>query len=500
MKIENSATNTAISSEKIIITKSCSNKKNKIKHIRTSNFGWLDRKIEEATVGLRPGFSRDLHSISEENALTVANYILAMRVEINLSNTYRWSNISLLCKFSNYFEHKPFSNINRDDILAYLNNIRKPEASDPLHKWIGTYNSYRVNLLRFFKWLYYPDVEPDKRPRPKIIENIPQLKRKEKSIYKPTDLWTVEDDLFFLRYCPSKRIKCFHVMAYDTGCRPHELLKLRIKDIVFKNRGDRHYAEVLVNGKTGSRQIPLIDSIPYIKDYLDHEHPQPGNPDAILISGVGKSLGRALATTSLHKIYNHDYKKSFFQKLLENPNVPPEDKHKIRELLKKPWNPYIRRHSALTEKSKILKEHTLRQFAGWTTGSNMPQKYLHYFGNEASESLLEAYGIITIDQKSLDALRPKQCPNCNEHNKPDGKFCAKCRMVLTYDAYTETLEKEQENETEIQKLKEEYEKNMKSMREEMNQQFTQILSIIQQNPQLAFIKPEALKCKVKTKD
>ena len=34
----------------------------------------------------------------------------------------------------------------------------------------------------------------------------------------------------------------------------------------------------------------------------------------------------------------------------------------------------------------------------------------------------------------------------------------------------------------------------------MNQQFTQILSIIQQNPQLAFIKPEALKCKVKTND
>lgn len=58
--------------------------------------------------------------------------------------------------------------------------------------------------------------------------------------------------------------------------------------------------------------------------------------------GVGKSLGRTLATTSLHKIYNHDYKKSFFQKLLENSNVPPEDKQKIRDLLKKPWNPSIR--------------------------------------------------------------------------------------------------------------------------------------------------------------
>jgi hypothetical protein len=222
----------------------------------------------------------------------------------------------------------------------------------------------------------------------------------------------------------------------------------------------------LVNGKTGSRQIPLIDSIPYIKDYLDHEHPQPGNPNAILICGIEKSLGRILATTSLHKIYNHDYKKLLFQKLLENPNVPPEDKHKIRELLKKPWNPYVRRHSALTEKSKILKEHTLRQFAGWTTGSNMPQKYLHYFGNEASESLLEAYGIVTRANQQKDALRPKQCPNCNVPNKPDSKFCAKCRMVLTYDAYSETLESEKQKEDKLSVMEERF-NNMQAMLEKL---------------------------------
>jgi integrase len=93
------------------------------------------------------------------------------------------------------------------------------------------------------------------------------LKRKERSIYKPTDLWTGEDNLLFLKYCPSKRNKCFHSMAYDTGCRPHELLKLRIKDISFKSTGDRQYAQVLVNGKTGSRRILLLNSIPYIKDY-----------------------------------------------------------------------------------------------------------------------------------------------------------------------------------------------------------------------------------------
>lgn len=68
-----------------------------------------------------------------------------------------------------------------------------------------------------------------------------------------------------------RRMKCFHAMSRDTSCRPHELLKLRIKDIVFKSvSGNRQYAEVLVNGKTGSRHIPLIDSLPYIKDYIDH--------------------------------------------------------------------------------------------------------------------------------------------------------------------------------------------------------------------------------------
>ena len=71
-------------------------------------------------------------------------------------------------------------------------------------------------------------------------------------------------------------------------CRPHEILKLKIKDIVFKTSGNNQYAEVLVSGKTGSRHIPLINSIPYVKDWLD-EHPQNGNRNSALICGFGKT-------------------------------------------------------------------------------------------------------------------------------------------------------------------------------------------------------------------
>ena len=439
----------------------------------------FDRKIENATSSLEPTYKKILQRISKKNAAIIADYITSMETEINPSNHYKKHVIILLSKFSQRNNNKPFEQMIRQDVIAYLDSFRKPETFDPLHKWIGTYNLYGIYFLRFFKWLYYPNVEPNKRVRPPVVDNIPQLKRKEQSIYKPSDLWSQEDDLLFLRYCPSKRIKCYHAMSRDTGCRPHELLKLRIKDIVFKTLGDKQYAEVLLTGKTGSRHIPLIDSLPYIKDYLDHEHPQSNNINAPLFAGIRKSLGRPIGVTSLRAIYDN-YKKELFPKLLQNPvSVPQEDKQRIRDLLRKPWNPYIRRHSALTDKSLFLKEHILRQHAGWSPRSQMHLKYLHYFGNESSDSILESYGIITKDQKGSTALRSKQCPNCNEPNKPDAKFCAKCRMVLTYDAYDETLESEKQKNSKLEGMESRL-NTMQSMMEKLVLTITKTADMEQQ--------------------
>jgi hypothetical protein len=205
--------------------------------------------------------------------------------------------------------------------------------------------------------------------------------------------------------------------------------------------------------KNGDKTYPLIDSLPYLKDYLEHEHPQSGNSNSILISGTQKSVGKEMRVGSVYQVYEK-YKKEYFPKLLASPTVPPEDKDKIKDLLKKRWNPYIRRHSALTDKSKILPEHVLRQHAGWSGRSQMHLKYLHYYGNESNEGILEAHGIITKDHKLSAALKSKQCPNCSEPNKLDSRFCAKCRMVLTYDAYSETVEDMQTKDNEVKNLKE----------------------------------------------
>ena len=96
----------------------------------------------------------------------------------------------------------------------------------------------------------------------------------------------------------------------------------------------------------------------------------------------------------------------------------------------------------------------------------MHLKYLHYFGNESTESILEAYGITQKDQGFADnILKTKQCPNCNEPNKPDAKFCAKCRMVLTYNAYNETVEEKQEKDDALVSLSDQVMKLMAEVQE-----------------------------------
>jgi integrase/recombinase XerD len=446
----------------------------------------FDRKVDLVTAGLRAYHARCLKNereVSRNNALIICNYIMSMITEINLSDNYRRTNLSLLVQFSKFHNQKPFSHITREDLLAFLDSLRKPESVDPMRKWIGSYNLYCIQLKRFFKWLFSPDIEPDKRPKPTVVQNIPQIRRKEKSIYKPSDLWTNEEDFLFLRYCPSSRMKCYHSVVRDTGCRPHEILKLKIKDISFKSFGNRQYAETIINGKTGTRSLPLIDSLPYLKDYLGHGHPQPGNPNAILICGEGKSLGRSISPDSLYHAYAK-YKNVIFPKLLDSPNVSPEDKQKTRDLLRKPWNPYVvGRHASLTQKSRILKEATLRVFAGWTANSDMPRRYIHLFGNAACEDILEVYGFVSKDQQMSSLLQSKQCPNCSEPCKPDAKFCTKCRMVLTYDAYSETMEENINKDKEILNLKERMNTMQESQKEilELLKDPTKLLETLKRN-------------------
>ncbi|MFL6482800.1 MAG: hypothetical protein ACJ70R_07725 [Nitrososphaera sp.] len=120
-----------------------------------------------------------LTKISRENCTIIINYILAMQTEVNPSERYSIDTTFKLKQLAQLHNPKSFRDMTRQDIVDFLDRLRKPEQGDPLHKWIGSYEVNHIVLLRFFKWLHYPDVVPhNKRPKPAVVENIPKIKRK----------------------------------------------------------------------------------------------------------------------------------------------------------------------------------------------------------------------------------------------------------------------------------------------------------------------------------
>jgi integrase/recombinase XerD len=428
----------------------------------------FDRKFDLITDGAHSFVKNHLLTrITRENCRIIVDYIMAFQTEVGPSQQYRVDTIYKLKQLAEYYHPttKSFKDMTRQDIVDFLDHFRKPESVDPLHKWIGTYEVTRIYLLRFFKWLYRPndEIPHKKRPTPALMYNIPKIKRKEVSIYKPTDLWTEEDDALFYKYCPSPRDRCWHAVARDTGCRPHEMLKLKIKDIVVQQLENGYQiARITVNGKTGVRHVRLNNSYPRLKEWLSNgNHPYPGNPNAPLFCGTGrKNTGRRLVPHSIYITYIK-YKQVHFKQLLQDPLVPEEDKRKIADLLKKPWNPYIQRHTTATEISKALKDSVLiDQYMGWSHAGNTRQKYQHYYNDDSFDAMLTVMDGLappsTLGNSGKKGLlRPKQCPNCNEINTPESKFCAKCKFVLSFDAFNEAIKSADEKEKELEQMRHE---------------------------------------------
>jgi hypothetical protein len=112
----------------------------------------FDRKVLAAIEGLQPFVLNYFKAIGIANGTILADYAIAARNESNISDLYRKEMIKDLFMLSKFFGHKKsYRDMSRDDLQSYLGSLRKPELSDPLHKWIGTYN-FRISLFQpFFK-------------------------------------------------------------------------------------------------------------------------------------------------------------------------------------------------------------------------------------------------------------------------------------------------------------------------------------------------------------
>ena len=147
-----------------------------------------------------------------------------------------------------------------------------------------------------------------------------------------------------------------------------------------------------------------------------------------------------------------------------------------------------RTHDRQTQHKNML-DHAFRKF----TASQMEQANVKYeareflVGHKTSRGLDNNYLRLSERDRLAEYLKVIPYLTISQEHVYREKYM---EADLTASQKLESLRKEKDRELQI--IKKKYENEMESIREETNQKFNQIIAMIQQNPQLAKIKPEVL--------
>jgi integrase len=285
-----------------------------------------------------------------------------------------------------------FKDATKADILNLVRKIEQGNYSE----W--TKQFYKVALKKFYKWLRQTEDYP---PEVKWIKTT--VKNKKHKL--PEELLTEEDVKRLVEAADHPRDRALVFVLYESGCRIGEILALKIKHVSF----DKFGAQIIVDGKTGSRRIRLISSTPVLANWLEN-HPLRDNPNSLLWVGIG--------TRNKNEPLSYSNVRILLKRLGEKAGI------------KKAVNPHMFRHSRATFLANHLTEAQMKQYFGWVQGSDMASVYVHLSGRDVDNALLKVYGLRSQEERQESTLKPKDCPRCKRANSAVSKFCNSCGMVL----------------------------------------------------------------------
>lgn len=181
------------------------------------------------------------------------------------------------------------------------------------------------------------------------------------------------------------------------------------------------------------------------------------------------------------------------ERMIEEGSIKEQsEREKLEYLLRtKKWNPYCLRHSAITYDSDYLPEFAVKKKARWSMNSRQGSRDIKLrTGPDLKRTILLRNGITVEDD---EMLKPKpsvhNCPHCSVINIVENKYCSKWSYPLIPQAYEEIKGNE---DLKLKIMEEKHRQDMDAMREEMNQQFKIKMSMVQKNPILSQVKPDAL--------
>jgi len=340
-------------------------------------------------------FERYIERIKESKEISKENKEIIFNFKDNcLSENIGIARISRylgdLMKYSQMLK-KPFDKATKEDIRRIIAELNQQELSEETKK---CFKILIRKLYRFIRGIEEKGVFPDEVKW--ISINIPNNHKK-----LPEELLTEEEVLMITQKCNNPRDKALIATLYESGCRVSEIGNMQIKHISFEEYG----ARLTVNGKTGMRKILVINSAPYLQEWVN-SHPENSNPEAFLWIG---SSGGQLSYTRIAAILKRAASAAGIKKRVYC---------------------HLTRHSRATALASIMPEAAMKQYLGWTQSSKMAGVYIHMSGKDTDEAILRASGIEIKKEEKKQALQPKKCLKCKTINEVTNRHCKICGMPL----------------------------------------------------------------------
>lgn len=357
----------------------------------------VDNKLKDI------GSSRKLTEGQKGDIKRFANFCLSAELSLSRVNKYLY-HLNVMAEILG----KGFREATRDDIERVIIEIKSRNYS------ISTLHDYKVTIKKFYKWL-----EGNNEDYPEKVRWV-RTNFKEKDRIMPESLLTQQEIRKLIDSATTLRDKALISTLYEAGIRVGELLTMRIRSVDF----DEYGAMISVTGKTGHRRIRLVNSLPYLSNWIAH-HPKRNNPDSFLWVSIG--------SMNHNELICYNTVRKMLGEVAEKANV------------KKRINPHSFRHARATFLCTKLTDAQMCKYFGWRLGSEAIRTYIHLSGRETDDAILKLHGIVKNDNNNGEKdLEPRECPRCTVKNEPENSFCSRCGLPLTEKAALEAKKREKE--------------------------------------------------------
>jgi site-specific recombinase XerD len=322
----------------------------------------------------------------------------------------------------------------------------------------STHEKFRKILKIFYKVIYGQN---ESHP-PQVSWFSTQVGKERKSQERDLDIaeYLEENEVpLLIDAAPTVQKKALLACMYESGARPEEFLRLTNLDIKLDVNG----AILFLRGKTGERRVRIVCFAKLLQQWLDIHPLKNQYQYPIWISQATNYNNNPLGLRGAQKI---------IEEVLSKANL---NKHKRL---------YLLRHSRATHLCKHLTEAQMCVFFGWTIGTKVVRRYIHLSGKDLDNTLLSIGQYKQLQQQEYQ-LKIRKCNRCSEDLSPTQQFCSRCGLTTKFS-------EQYSKETNLEKENNELKIHIKSLRDEMNQKFEQLLVLIQNNPKLSLIKPNIL--------